>query len=54
MERESPKSASLTVQSSLMRMLAGLRSLWMMFAEWIYCRPHSKLYTTVEMCFYSR
>jgi hypothetical protein len=43
----SPKSQILTLQSSFMRIFAGLISLCKIVAECIYFRAHSKLYIIV-------
>jgi hypothetical protein len=53
-ERERPKSAICTEQSSFINTFAGFKSLWRMFAECKYLSPQSKLYTTVEICLFSK
>ena len=48
--RASPKSQTLIVQSSLIRMLAGLRSLCSTLHEWMYFTAQIRLYVTVLIC----
>jgi hypothetical protein len=42
-ERASPKSHNFTVQSSLIRTFAGLRSLWRTLDSWRYLIAHRRL-----------
>lgn len=49
-----PKSATLTEQSSLIKILAGLRSLCNTSAEWRYLRATKILYVKVEIWINSR
>lgn len=46
----SPKSQILMQQSVSMRMLEGLISLWMTFAEWMNLIAHKQLYTILLTC----
>lgn len=52
--RAKPKSATFTEQSSLIRILAGFKSLWSTSAECKYLRAAKILYVRVEIWINSR